>query len=309
MTSETYVPLFGGIEGGGTKFVCAVGSGPDDIRAETRFPTTTPAETMERAVAFFKDQERVHGALVALGFGSFGPIDPRPGSPTFGHILLTPKAGWSHADVVGPLRSAFHVPIGFDLDVNAAALSEGRWGAGQNCDPLMYITIGTGIGAGLLVHGRLVHGLLHPEAGHLPLPHDRARDPFAGNCPFHGDCFEGLASGPAIEKRWGQKAETLPPEHPAWELEAEYIALALCSYIYTLSPQRIVLGGGVSQQPQVLQKVREKVPALLNRYIQSTAILERIEEYIVLPGLGNRAGVLGALALAEQAWRNQTLNG
>ncbi|PWH17627.1 MAG: fructokinase [Anaerolineae bacterium] len=303
MSSEISSPVFGGIEGGGTKFVCAVGTGPGDIRAQTRFPTTTPEETIECAIHFFQEQEKIHGRLAAIGFGSFGPIDPRPASVTFGHILLTPKPGWSMADVLGPLRQAFNLPMGFDLDVNAAALAEGRWGAGQGCDPLMYITIGTGIGAGVLIHGELIHGLLHPEAGHLPLPQDRTRDPFPGNCPFHGNCFEGLAAGPAIEKRWGQKAETLAPEHPAWELEAHYIALALCSYIYTLAPQRIILGGGVSQQPQVLRMVREKVPALLNGYIQSPHILERIDEYIVYPGLGNQAGVLGALALAEQAWR------
>ncbi len=303
MTSTKTSLLFGGIEGGGTKFVCAVGAGPGDIRAESRFSTTTPAETLRRVIDFFKQQEQEHGPLAAIGFGSFGPIDPRPASPTFGYILPTPKPGWSMVDVVGPLRKAFDLPIGFDLDVNAAALAEGRWGAGQNCDPLMYITIGTGIGAGVLVNGKLVHGLLHPEAGHLPLPRDPERDPFSGICPFHGDCFEGLAAGPALEKRWGQKAETLPPEHSAWELEAHYIALALCSYIYTLSPQRIILGGGVSQQPQVIKMVREKVPVLLNGYIQSAEILERIEHYIVHPGLGNQSGVLGALALAEQAWR------
>lgn len=297
--------LFGGIEGGGTKFVCAVGAGPGQIDAETRFATTTPAETLERAIDFFKEQEKERGRLAAIGFGSFGPIDPRPASPTFGYVLSTPKPGWSNTDVLAPLREAFGVPIGFDLDVNAAALAEARWGAGQGCDPLMYITIGTGIGAGIVLDGRLLHGLLHPEAGHLPLPHDPQRDPFAGICPFHGDCFEGLAAGPALEKRWGQKAETLPPEHPAWALEADYIALALCSYIYTLSPQRIILGGGVSQQPQVIKMVREKVPALLNGYIQSPEILERIENYIVTPGLGSQSGVLGALALAEQAWRSE----
>lgn len=298
-------PLFGGIEGGGTKFVCAVGAGPGQIDAETRFGTTTPAETLERAIDFFKEQEKERGRLAAIGFGSFGPIDPRPASPTFGYVLSTPKPGWSNTDVLAPLREAFGVPIGFDLDVNAAALAEARWGAGQGCDPLMYITIGTGIGAGIVLDGRLLHGLLHPEAGHLPLPHDPQRDPFAGICPFHSDCFEGLAAGPALEKRWGQKAETLPPEHPAWALEADYIALALCSYIYTLSPQRIILGGGVSQQPQVIKMVREKVPALLNGYIQSPEILERIENYIVTPGLGSQSGVLGALALAEQAWRRE----
>lgn len=302
---EKALPLFGGIEGGGTKFACAVGSGPGDIRAESRFSTTTPAETLRRAVDFFKEQEKEMGRLAAIGIACFGPLDPQPASPSFGRILPTPKPGWTGTDLLGPFRAAFGVPVGFDTDVNGAALAEARWGAAQGCDPVLYLTIGTGIGGGVLVNGRLVHGLIHPEAGHIPLPHDRERDPFPGVCPFHGDCFEGLAAGPAIEKRWGQKAETLPPEHPAWELEAHYIALALCSYAYILSPQRIVLGGGVSQQPQVMKMVWEKVPALLNGYIQSPQILERIDQYIVNPGLGSQSGVLGGFALARQAWQGE----
>lgn len=289
--------LYGGIEGGGTKFVCAVGTGPEDIRAEIRFSTTSPAETLGKAMAFFKQQ----GALAALGLACFGPLDPNPASPTFGRILSTPKPGWSQADLLTPLREAFGLPIGFDTDVNAAALAEGRWGAGQGCDPLLYLTIGTGIGGGALVNGKLLHGLLHPEMGHLPLPHDLALDPFAGLCPFHGDCFEGLASGPAIEKRWGAKAETLPASHPAWELEAEYIALALQAYILTLAPQKIILGGGVSAQERILPLARQKVQRRLNGYFQSPRLLRNIDSYIVAPALGSRAGVLGALALAQAA--------
>ncbi len=290
-------PLFGGIEGGGTKFVCAVGTGPDDIRAETRFPTTTPAETMGKAVEFFKEYE----GLSAIGVACFGPLDPSPASPTFGRIMPTPKPGWTNVDVVGALRAAFDLPVGFDTDVDGAALSEWRWGAAQNCNPVLYLTIGTGIGGGALINGNLLHGLIHPEMGHIPLPHDLERDPFIGACPFHNDCFEGLAAGPAIEKRWGQKAETLPPDHPAWDLEAHYIALALQSYICTLSPQRIVIGGGVTQQAHMMPLIRAKVQKMLNGYVQSSAITQNIAEYIVLPGLGNRAGVLGAIALAEQA--------
>ena len=290
-------PLYGGIEGGGTKFVCAVGTGPEDLRAETRFPTTTPAETIGRAIEFFRQFD----GLAALGFASFGPLDPRPDSPTYGHILPTPKPGWTNADVVGPLRAAFGLPVVFDTDVNGAALAEGRWGAAQNCDPVLYITIGTGIGGGLLVNGKLLHGLLHPEMGHIPLPRDPQQDPFPGACPFHGDCFEGLAAGPALEKRWGARAETFGPDHPAWDLEAHYIALALRSYICTLSPQKIVLGGGVASQEQMLPLIRRKTQELLNGYVQSPAILNQIDNYIVLPGLGNRAGVLGAIALAASA--------
>lgn len=292
--------LFGGIEGGGTKFVCAVGMDPQEIRAETRFATTSPQETLGKAIAFFCEQQERFGRLAALGVASFGPLDPNPASPTYGRILPTPKPGWTNADVVGTLQAALNLPVGFDTDVNGAALAEARWGAGQGCDPVLYITIGTGVGGGALVNGRLLHGLIHPEMGHILLPRDPQRDPFGGICPFHGDCFEGLASGPALEKRWGQKAETLPPEHPAWELEAHYIALALCSYIVILSPQKIIIGGGVAGQEQMLPLVRQKVRAYLNGYVQSSQINQDIDSYIVLPGLGSRAGVMGAIALAEQ---------
>ena len=197
--------------------------------------------------------------------------------------------------------SAFNLPVSFDTDVNGAALGEWRWGAAQGLDTFIYLTIGTGIGGGGLFNGHLMHGLLHPEMGHIPLPHDKEVDPFEGVCPFHGDCFEGLAAGPAMEKRWGQKAETLPADHPAWDLEVHYIALALQSLICTLSPQRIILGGGVAQQPQLIPLIRQKTRAFLNGYVQSTEILENIDGYIVPPALGGRAGVLGAIALAQQA--------
>jgi fructokinase len=293
--------LFGGIEGGGTKFACAVGTGEGKVLAETRFPTTSPEGTLARAVDFLKEQSRTFGPLAAIGVASFGPLDPRPASDTFGRILLTPKPGWSNADIVGPLQAAFDVPVVFDTDVNGAALGEWRWGAAQGLDTFIYLTIGTGIGGGALVDGRLVHGLLHPEMGHIPLPHDKALDPFESICPFHPDCFEGLASGPAMEARWGEKPERLPSYHPAWDLEAGYIALALRSFICMLSPQRIIIGGGVAQQSILLPLVRRKILATLNEYVQSPAILEHTDSYIVPPGLGEKAGVLGALALAQQA--------
>jgi len=292
--------LFGGIEGGGTKFVCAVGTGPDDIRAEERFPTTTPQETMARAVEFFKQQEADFGRLAAIGFACFGPLDPNPDSQTFGHILPTPKPGWTNADVVAPLRSALNIPIAFDTDVNGAALGEGRWGAGQGLKNFIYLTIGTGVGGGAYVEGKLLHGLIHPEMGHIPLRHDKAKDPYEGNCPFHGDCFEGLASGVAVEKRWQKSGHDLPADHPAWDLEAEYIAQALASYTFTLSPQRIIIGGGVGSLEHLLPKIQQKTREYINGYIQSYIILEHIETYIVNPGLGNRSGMLGAIALAEQ---------
>lgn len=291
------MPVFGGIEAGGTKFVCAVGSGPDDLRAVVRFPTTTPEETLGRAVAFLKDQ----GPLAAVGVASFGPVDLDPASPTYGYITTTPKPGWAYTDVVGPIRRALGVEVGFDTDVNGAALAEYRWGAARGSDTFVYLTVGTGIGGGGMVDGRLIHGLVHPEMGHVYVPHNRERDPYSGCCPYHGDCLEGLASGPAIEGRWGQPAETLPPDHPAWELEAEYLALAVANLVCLLSPRRVILGGGVMQQAHLFPPIRRRVKELLGGYIPSPTILERIEAYIVPPGLGDRSGVLGTLALARQA--------
>lgn len=295
----------GGIEAGGTKIVCAVGTGPDDIRAEARFPTTTPDETIERAVAFFTEQERRYGRPAAIGIASFGPLDPNPASPTFGYITSTPKPHWANVDLAGAMRSALGVPVGFDTDVNIAGLGEWRWGAARGLSNFIYLTIGTGIGGGVLIDGKPVHGLVHPELGHIPVPHDRATDPYPGRCPFHGDCLEGMASGPAIGERWGKSAADLPPDHPAWELEAHYLALALRVFICTLSPERIILGGGVMEQPQLFPLVRQKVQEYLNGYVQSPAILEAIDEYIVPPGLGNRSGVLGAFAQAQQVATQQ----
>lgn len=294
------VKLFGGIEGGGTKFNCIVATSPDDIRREEQFPTTTPDATLDKAIRFFKQAETDFGRLSALGMACFGPLDVRPASPTFGFILPTTKPGWSNFNVLGKIKSAFDIPLAFDTDTNGAALGESKWGAAQGLDTFIYMTIGTGIGGGALVSGKLLHGLLHPEMGHIRLPHDSQRDPFEGICPFHKDCFEGLASGPAIEKRWGQKGETLPPEHPAWELEAHYIALALANFILTLSPQRIIIGGGVSGQKFLFPMIRVKVKEILNKYVQSSAVGENIDAYIVPPALGTRSGMLGAIALAQK---------
>ena len=298
MKSNTADKVFGGIEAGGTKFVCAVGTGPMDIRAEIRFPTTASGETLGRAIEFFR-QQQAEAPLAAIGIGSFGPLDPRPVSPTYGYITSTPKPGWADTDIVGPIQQALGVPVGFDTDVNVAALGEFRWGAAQGLDTFIYLTVGTGIGGGGMVNGQLVHGLVHPEMGHIHIPHDWQRDPFPGSCPYHGDCFEGLASGPALARRWGQKAETFPAGHAAWSLEAHYLALALINYTCTVSPQRIILGGGVMSQTELYPMVRREFQETLNGYIVSPDIESHIEGYIVPPGLGNRSGVLGAIALAQ----------
>jgi fructokinase len=296
--------LYGGIEAGGTKFVCAVGRGPDDIQAERRFATTTPGETIGQAIDFFRE----HGPVTAVGIASFGPVDPNPRSATFGYITTTPKPGWGNTNLGGMVSEGLDgIPFGFDTDVNGAALGEWRWGAAQGLDTFVYLTIGTGMGGGGLVNGRLPHGLINPEMGHIRLPRDPQVDPYMGHCPYHGDCFEGLACGPAIGERWGQAADRLADDHPAWDLEAHYIALALVNFICTLSPQRIIMGGGVMEQKQLFPLVRQKVQSLLNGYVQSPKILQEIDSYIVPPGLGAYAGVLGAMALGQQVVRNYEL--
>jgi fructokinase len=288
----------GGVEAGGTKFLCAVGTGPDDVRAQARVPTTTPGETLEHVVAFFAEHTS-RTPLAAVGVASFGPVDLDPRSPRFGSITTTPKPGWRGVDLVGPLGTALGVPVGFDTDVNAAALAEQRWGAGRGLGTFVYVTVGTGIGGGVVVDGRPLHGLLHPEMGHMRVPHDRARDPFAGICPSHGDCWEGLATGPALAARWGQPPETLPDEHPAWAIEADYLALGLANIVLTLSPERVVLGGGVMTRGHLYGRVRAGVSEVLGGYLRSSALDSGLARYIVAPELGERAGVLGAMALAQ----------
>jgi fructokinase len=294
------MPLWGGIEAGGTKTVCAVGTGPDDLRAEVRIPTTTPEETIQQVIQFFR-QQAGEEPLAAVGIASFGPLDLDPDSPTFGHIIVTPKPGWAHTNWAKRVRQGLGTPVRLDTDVNAAALAEHRWGAGRGLDNFVYLTIGTGIGGGGMINGRLIHGLDHPEMGHMRIPHDRALDPFEGSCPYHGDCLEGLAAGPALEARWGQPGAMLGEDHPAWPLEADYLAFGLVNLTCILLPQRIIMGGGIMQQPQLFPLVRRRVQELLNGYLQAPMILDRIDEYIVPPGLGHRAGVLGAIVLAERA--------
>jgi fructokinase len=290
--------VFGGVEAGGTKFVCAVGTGPADLRAVTEFETTTPDETLSRAIAFFEEQNALE-SLATIGVASFGPVDLNPESPTFGSITSTPKPGWSGTDVRGRLGLALGVPVAFDTDVNGAALGEHCWGAAQDVATFVYLTVGTGIGGGGLVRGRPLHGLVHPEMGHLRVPHDRGRDPFPGTCPYHGDCLEGLAAGPALAARWGQPGEALPVGHPAWALEAEYLALGLTDVILTLSPERIIMGGGVMAQEHLFPLIRARVQTLLAGYVVAPALLDEIDRYIVPPALGDRAGMLGAIALAR----------
>jgi fructokinase len=291
--------LFGGIESGGTKFVCMVGIDPNHLIKEERFPTTTPCETIDRAVEVFLPYVK-NGELAAVGIASFGPLDLDLNSPTYGYITTTPKAGWSQIDLCGEIRRRLQVRVAFDTDVNAAAFGEQYWiQENRTLDPFLYMTVGTGVGVGVIVNGSPVHGLVHPEGGHSALPHDWQRDPFPGVCPYHGDCLEGLASGSSMHKRWGQRPETLPDAHPAWDLESDYIALALANLIYAYSPRRIILGGGVSQHAGLLDAVRCKVRQFMNGYVQSPMLQEKIDDYILPPALGNRSGGLGAIAMAS----------
>ena len=288
--------IYGGIEAGGSKWVCATGTGPEDLEQTLTFATTDPEETIARAADFFSR----NGAIAAIGIGSFGPIDIDRTSPTWGRITTTPKPGWAYTEVVAALRNALDLPIAFDTDVNAAALGEHRWGAAVGLETFCYITVGTGIGGGGIANGNLMHGLLHPEFGHMRIPHNRNRDPFDGACPYHGDCFEGLASGDALRARWGRSPHEIADES-AWLLEAEYLALGLQNVICTISPQKIILGGGVMKEPALLPHVRSRVQALASGYFDAPELGAAIDEYIVPPALGDRAGVLGALELARRS--------
>ena len=284
---------FGGIEAGGTHWNCAIGDGGAEPARVATFPTTTPAETIARAVEFFAAEPE----LEALGVGLFGPVELRRDSPRWGTILTTPKPGWEGTDVAGALAAALKVPIALDTDVNAAALGEWRHGVARGLETFVYVTVGTGIGGGVFANGRPVHGLLHPEVGHMMVPHDRTRDPFAGSCPFHGDCLEGLASGTAMRERWGRPGEELTdPE--AWELEAEYLALGLANVVLVLSAERIVLGGGVGRAPGLIERVRPRLQEILAGYVDAPAMRD-MATYLVPPALGPHSGVIGALHLAR----------
>jgi fructokinase len=293
--------LYGGVETGGTWCVCAVGRGPCEIVAEAEFPTREPEPTLRRIIDFFTEQP----PIVALGIGAFGPVDLDPNSDTWGYVTTTPKPGWQHVPLAGPLGAELELPVAFDTDVNAAALGEQRWGAGRGVETVCYLTVGTGIGTGLVVAGRPWHGLVHSEAGHMRIPHDHARDPFPGSCPVHGDCWEGLASGGAMRERWHVPPEDLEDDHPAWALEADYLALGILNLVLTASPQRMIAGGGVFEQGRLLKMVRDRVPQLLGGYLEAPELGTEIGSYLVAPELGDRAGVLGGLALAQDLIRGE----
>lgn len=286
--------LYGALEAGGTKMVMAVGDENGQILEQKSIPTTTPEETMPQIITYFREKN-----ITALGVGAFGPVDVVKGSKTYGYILNTPKLAWKNYNLVETLQEALQIPIGLDTDVNGSCLGEMTYGCAKGLDTVIYLTIGTGIGAGVAVGGKLLHGMLHPEGGHILIAkklHDRGNSV----CPYHDSCMEGLASGPAIEARWGKKAYELESDHMAWELESEYIAKGLVNMILMLSPQKIILGGGVMHQEQLFPKIREKVKTYINEYYQ-TKELDDMDNYIVPPSLNDNQGIMGAIRLAQLA--------
>ena len=295
-----------GIEAGGTKFICATAKDSADLLNRTRISTQDPKATYAAVVAYLQAQEQRHGALDAIGLASFGPLDVNPNSPTFGRMGNTPKAGWPGFDMLASLREHFEVPLALQTDVNGSALGESLWGAGRGLDSVLYITIGTGIGGGALHQGQFLGQLAHSEMGHIRLAREPQDASFEGICPAHGDCFEGLASGPAIKARWDEPAEALPSDHPAWALEGAYIAQALVNYILILFPQRIILGGGVMRQPQLWPLVREQLAAYLGAYIPLRERGIKFEDWLVAPEREGDSGVLGAIALAAHQIGSRT---
>ncbi|THF73459.1 ROK family protein [Cohnella fermenti] len=286
----------GAIEAGGTKFVCGIGDENGIVLDRVSFPTEQPEKTLGQVIAYFKDKQ-----VEAIGVGTFGPIDIDPNSPTYGYVTTTPKPGWSNYPFLDTLKREFDVPFGWDTDVNAAAFGEATWGAAKGLDSVLYYTIGTGVGVGVYAEGKMVHGLVHPEGGHV-LTRRHPDDAYEGFCPYHGDCFEGIAAGPAIERRWKVKGSELSEDHPAWRMEAFYIGQALANAILMISPKKIILGGGVMHQLQLFPLIREEVRSNLNGYVNAQAIVSGLDDYIVPPGLGDNAGLCGSIALGLQAW-------
>lgn len=291
--------IIGGLEAGGTKMVCAIGDENGTIKDRISIPTQTPEVTMPQLIDYFKKAN-----VETLGIGCFGPLDLDKSSSTYGYITKTPKLAWADYNIVGAFQDALNVPVGFDTDVNGAALGEYVWGASKGCESSIYITIGTGVGVGVCINGKLLHGLVHLEGGHILLS-KHPDDTYKGRCPFHENCIEGLAAGPAIEERWGKKAIELSNKAEVWELESYYIAQAIVNYIVVLSPNKIILWGGVMHQEHLFPMVRKKVIELLHGYVHHKAILEDIEHYIVPPALGDDPGIKGAVYLGYLAAKEQ----
>lgn len=293
MTPTLQAVRYGGVEAGGTKFVCAVGTGPDDIADVVRIPTTTPAETLPQVQAYFADHP-----VDAVGIATFGPVETRRSQPEFGRIMSTPKPHWAGADLVEAVRAVLDVPIAIDTDVNGAAVAEAAWGAGAGHSNVLYVTVGTGLGGGVAINGRALQGLVHPEMGHVSVERLEG-DPFGGVCPYHSDCLEGMASGTAMRARWGRPADELGPDlDEAIRIEAHYLAAGFRQFVYTLAPDVIVMGGGVSHLPGLHEATNDRLVQMMAGYAVHA---EHRVDFVVAPGLGDDAGIAGALALAESA--------
>ncbi|MCR5837807.1 MAG: ROK family protein [Lachnospiraceae bacterium] len=286
--------IYGALEAGGTKMVCAIGDENGKIVDQISIPTKTPDETMPKIIEYFKDKD-----IKALGIATFGPVDVHPESPTYGHILETPKTAWIGFDLLGCLKDALNVPAGIDTDVNGSLIGEATWGAAKDVSDAVYITIGTGVGGGIISGGKIVHGMLHPELGHMKMVRDSS-DNYTGKCPFHGTCLEGLASGPAIEDRWGVSAKELVDRDEVWELESYYIAQAIANLIFIISPKKIILGGGVMHQEQLFPLIRKKVLDNLNGYFKLDELSD-IDNYIIPASLNDDQGIMGAIKIAIDA--------
>jgi fructokinase len=291
--------LYGAIEAGGTKFICAIGTAGGEILNDARIDTRLPSETLPAVLNYFATAEARFGRLLAFGVGAFGPVDLRRGSPQYGFITSTPKAGWKDTDLLGLLGGELQRPLGFDTDVNAAAMAEQRWGAGRGAQSLVYVTVGTGIGGGVVHHGHPVHGLMHPEIGHVRVQRHAADRAFAGICPFHGDCLEGLANGPAILARTGKPLNEATAADPIWDIEADYLGQLCAQLVLMHSPERILIGGGVMQGGQLFARIRMRMLHWLGGYVTQPGL--QAPDYVAPPGLGAAAGIKGALALGIDA--------
>lgn len=294
------VDYYIGLETGGTNIKCFIARDPNHVISQLCLPTKDPNSTIDQVIQFIQSGiEKYKVNIASMGIGSFGPVDLDKASASYGSITSSPKLAWRNFPLLEKFRSVFNFPIAFDTDVNAALLGEARWGAGIGFSNFVYVTVGTGIGGGILTNGKLVHGLIHTELGHMLVNHDLQRDPFKGNCPYHEDCLEGLAAGPALHARWGVQAYKLPSDHPAWLLEAHYLAQMAVNLTLMLSPQRIILGGGIFQNPGLLEMVKLQFKDQLNGYVQSSFYDEKIDSYLVSPLLGHNAGIFGTIALAS----------
>ncbi len=286
----------GALEAGGTKMVCAIGDENGNIIEQESFPTLSPEETIPGLVEWFRTRN-----IEALGIGCFGPVDLNKKSATYGYITTTPKPNWANTDVFGAFK-CLGVPIGFDLDVNASAIGEYTWGIGKGLSSIVYVTVGTGVGAGVIIDDRLIHGMIHAEAGHILLTRHPSDLEYKGHCPFHRNCIEGLCAGPAVAERWGKPGKELADDMRVWELEAYYLGQMCVDFALAYSPDRIILGGGIMHQTQLLPLIRKEFKEQLGGYLKSAEI-DDLDSYIVVQSMDDKQGIMGAVKLGLDAMK------